>query len=275
MRKILDIPYSNDSKTQKLDLYLPNVSEGPYPLILFIHGGGWQMGDKNDGQQNSWINLVNFGYALASMNYRMFPESVHPDGILDAKKALQFLEENKEKYNLDMSRVGVIGSSAGGHSALMLATTQNNPNFSTGKPDVPISCVIAWYAPTDFYNGKREVMSSIMNQIKHGLTINCTEKYFGKSFNSISDEELINASPVTYINEQMPPIIIQQGTKDFLNPPNQALLFLEAAKGKGLGHKVQIDMIEGAGHVDPVFDERENKIHLRRFLNKYLKNRIS
>lgn len=274
MEVFRDLEYGKDSEAQKLDLYLPTYKDGPFPLVVFIHGGGWQIGDKNDGQENMWKGLVNNGYALASINYRLAPEGKHPDGLLDCKLALKYLKDNATKYDLDLDNVAVTGNSAGGHYALMLATTVNNPKFNIdNRPDLPIKCAAVLFAPTDFYEGKKEIFNSLVNRIKYGLGIVFTESYFGSSLEDIKDDILIEASPAEYIDKNIPYILLQQGTGDFIVPYSQAETFVNKAKEAGVEDRVILETFKGAGHMDAAFETLKNKVHIRKFLDKHLKNK--
>lgn len=273
MRVFRDLKYDDQSKLQNLDIYLPSEGDGPFPLIVFIHGGAWQFGDKNDGQENLWKGLVNQGYALASINYRLSDENSHyPDGIFDCKKALLYLDKHAKEYCLNMNEVAVVGNSAGGYYALMLATTVDNPKFALeNNKDVDIKSCIALYAPTDFLKGKEIFKESLMNRIKYGVSLACTEKYFGKSINQLTDKELMEASPTHYINSNLPYILIQQGDNDYICPPEQADFFLEAANDKGVENRVTLEVFNGASHVDPMFETMGNKLRLKEFLDQHLK----
>lgn len=271
MRVYRDLRYDNKSEKQTLDLYLPSGLKGPYPLIIYIHGGAWEFGDKNDGHEDDWKGLVNEGYALASINYRLIDEANYPESLLDCKRALDYLKKHAEQFDLDLDKVAVVGSSAGGYFALMLASTVNNPKFKINDEDeMDIKSCIAWYAPTDFTTAKSLIRNSLMNQIKYGVAIKVMEKFFGDKINNIPDELLEEASPVKYINQKMPQILIQQGNNDFVCPPELADIFLKEANKKGVDNRVTVEVFDGAGHVDPMFSTWENKLHLRRFLEKTL-----
>ncbi len=121
VREYHDVVYDTLSRAQKLDLYLPENGKGPFPLIFFIHGGGWFTGDKADGQESAWVTLREKGYAVASVNYRLSSEAPHPAGIIDCKTALRYLKAHAEEYGIDAGKIAVSGDSSGGHYALMLS----------------------------------------------------------------------------------------------------------------------------------------------------------
>ena len=114
--KYLDVRYADASDEQKLDLYLPENSNGPFPLIIHIHGGAFKMCDKRDIQVMPWLGALELGYAVASINYRLSWEAIFPAAVYDCKAAIRYLRANCEKYNIMKNKIAVVGGSAGGES---------------------------------------------------------------------------------------------------------------------------------------------------------------
>jgi acetyl esterase/lipase len=112
----------NGHERQKLDLFVPEKADGPLPLIIWIHGGGWQNGSK-DGCPPLRNGYTEHGYAVASINYRLSGHAVFPAQIEDCKAAIRWLRAHAEEYSLDPQRFGVWGSSAGGHLAALVGTS--------------------------------------------------------------------------------------------------------------------------------------------------------
>ena len=113
--RFLDVPYASQSDAQKLDIYIPSGG-GPYPLVIIIHGGGFETGDKAGSNERQRINLlVRNGFAAASINYRLSGEAIYPAQIHDAKTAVRFLRSKAADYNIDPNRFGARGGSAGGN----------------------------------------------------------------------------------------------------------------------------------------------------------------
>ena len=120
----IDLAYADQSEAQKLDLYLPTTGDGPFPVVMMVHGGGFMFGDKADGAGLTGVDqLLEAGYAVASINYRLSGEATWPAQIYDAKAAVRFLRANAAQYNLDPERFGAWGASAGGNLVAMLGTT--------------------------------------------------------------------------------------------------------------------------------------------------------
>lgn len=127
-----DLPYAGtDNPRQTLDRYLPNdrKDDKPLPVVVFIHGGAWQAGDKRGGYRTI-APLVESGDCIGvSLGYRLTGESIWPTQIHDCKAAIRWLRANAEKYHLDPNKIGVTGTSAGGHLVAMLGTTGEVPEL--------------------------------------------------------------------------------------------------------------------------------------------------
>src|SRR5262249_44701972 len=110
----------------RLDLYLPGKGDGPFPVILWLHGGSWIRGSKDNCHA---APLCAKGYAAASMNYRFLQHADFPAQIEDCKAAVRWLRANARKYNLDPDHIGVMGASSGGHLATLLGTAGQVKEF--------------------------------------------------------------------------------------------------------------------------------------------------
>lgn len=275
-REQYDIPYDTLTKSQKLDLYLPETGEGPFPLIVFIHGGGWYSGDKADGQERAWVTLRNQGYAVASINYRLSRETAHPAGLIDCKTAIRFLKANADKYHIDPERVAVSGDSSGGHYALMVALTSDITEFEdltrgNAEQDSDVRCAVVWYPATDLAETMRTVQDREYTGFGARFAWSNIERYVGKSIKNVDDERLITASPIHYISEDMPPVLLQHGNADSICPVDQSWRFYRQAVAVAGEEKVSIEILEGAEHGDSDFETEENMKSISLFLDKYLK----
>ncbi|MCX7007984.1 MAG: alpha/beta hydrolase, partial [Kiritimatiellaeota bacterium] len=153
VKTLRDLAYvSSGHERQKLDLYLPEKAEAPLPLLIWIHGGGWQNGSK-EGCPPLRQGFVGRGYAVASLNYRLSGDALFPAQIEDCKVAIRWLRAHAKDYNLDPERFGVWGSSAGGHLVALVGTSGDVKEFDVGANRDVSSCVQAvcdYYGPTDF-----------------------------------------------------------------------------------------------------------------------------
>lgn len=134
---------------QVLDLYLPRSSR-PLPLIVWIHGGAFRMGSKEDDVP---LEQLDAGYAIAAINYRLSQHAIFPAQIEDCKAAVRWLRAHAEAYGIDPARIAALGTSAGGHLAAMLGTTGSETALDVGDHlDHPsrVQAVVDFYGPTDF-----------------------------------------------------------------------------------------------------------------------------
>ena len=133
-----DIQYGTRHDRQKLDIYLPDSnSSRSLPCFIFIHGGGWSRGDKAMVQQLPLKEIIQAGYAVASMNYELTSRTnkCWPRNLEDCRQAVNYLREHAEEYGLDPNRFILSGASAGGHLALMAAYTWQDTSISGVQPD--------------------------------------------------------------------------------------------------------------------------------------------
>lgn len=133
-----DVSYTDTSDAQVLDLYVPEGT-GPFPVVVNIHPGGFFSGDKDMVPGTTGKDLLQAGYAIASINYRLSGEATFPAAVLDAKAAVQFLHANAAKYNLNPEMIAAFGQSAGGNIASMLGTTGDVADFddpTLGNADI-------------------------------------------------------------------------------------------------------------------------------------------
>ncbi len=152
-----NIPYNNDTlKKHLLDIYLPADAKGKLPLIVFIHGGGWLGNDKyaDMGYMPNTVNaMLENGFAVASIDYRFATQAVFPAILQDCNKAVSFLFDNANKYQIDESRIALMGFSAGGHLASLMGTSQNNKVSNLYFPNTyrpfKYKAVVDFYGPTD------------------------------------------------------------------------------------------------------------------------------
>ena len=123
-RKWLDIPYASQSPAQKMDIYLPDEGDGPFPVIMQVHGGAFMLGSKGEVVSEPMIQGIYLGYAVADINYRLSGEAIFPALVYDGKAAVRFLRANAAQYHLDGSRIAAWGQSAGGHLAANLGAVE-------------------------------------------------------------------------------------------------------------------------------------------------------
>jgi len=233
-----DISYLAPERKEKADLYLPavNPSGARRPAVVIIHGGGWTGGDKGAAREiNIGTNLALRGYVGLSINYVLASTNkdgkpTWPQNLHDCKTAVRWLRKNAGRLQVDPERIGVIGGSAGGHLAAMLAVTGPkdglDPQGPYGEFSCRVQCAVDLYGPADL-SGRLDLAM------------------LGKS--SAQAPELYRAaSPVTYVDRDDPPLLILHGTADKTVPVEQSRLF--AAKLREAGARHELVIVEGAPH---------------------------
>jgi acetyl esterase/lipase len=239
-REELDVVYGKGGKQDlKLDLYMPLQPGEPTPAIVFIHGGGWREGSKSD-LRSFCQAFAKMGYVAVTVDYRLAPANRWPAQIEDVKCAVRWLRANAKRLRVDPERIAAAGSSAGGHLALLLGFTQAKDGLegTGGWPNQSsqVSAVVNIVGPTDL--AERDWSEPVEQ-----LLIN----FLGGSRTQIADV-FRQASPLTYLRKDAPPVLTWHGTKDDLVPYSQATK-LDAAM-KQIGASSQLETIEGKGHGD-------------------------
>ncbi len=277
-RKYLDIPYANLSRAQKLDIYLPDKGEGPFPVIIWIHGGAFMGCDKGDLQVLPSLESLKRGYAVVAINYRPSLEAKYPAQVYDSKAAVRWVRANTQRYHFNPSRIAAWGSSSGAYLAIMLGTSSGVAtleDLTMGNPDKPsnVQAVVAWFGPTDFLKMDEQLAESGLNSppgMEHNGKHSPESMLFGHKITEIP-EKVEAANPITYIRENTPPFFIQHGTKDAVVPVQQSIGLTAKLKEVLENRLVQLELIEEAEHADPKFETPENVNKVLIFLDKHLK----
>ena len=252
---------------QKLDLYLPEKAEGPLPLIIWVHGGGWQNGSK-DGCPPLRAGYVAHGYAVASINYRLSGHAVFPAQIEDCKAAIRWLRAHSREYSLDPQRFGVWGSSAGGHLVALIGTSGAVKEFDVGAnldQSSGVQAVCDYYGPTDF-----TVFVTTPGYESHATDASPEAKLIGGAVMK-NKEKSARVNPITYVTKDDPPFLIVHGDKDPTVPINQSLLLFEALKMTEIS--AHFHTIHGAGHGGPGFAGKNIDDMVGQFFAERLKNK--
>ena len=268
-----DLAYASASPAQMLDLYIPE-GDGPFPVLVGIHGGGFMFGDKSDGTGLAGADaLLAAGYAIASINYRLSGEAQYPAQIHDAKAAVRFLRANAEEYNLDPERVGAWGASAGGNLAALLGTTCGEADLEgaeLGNADQSscVQAVVDWFGPIDFLALDEQFAGTSCPQ-NHNDANSPESKLVGAPIQTVPDL-VATTNPMNYIDAADAPFLIQHGSADCNIPPVQGQKLADAL-APAIGEENAIyTLIDGAEHGGPQFSTDENMQVVVDFLNKHL-----
>ncbi|MBX7097065.1 MAG: alpha/beta hydrolase [Myxococcaceae bacterium] len=230
-----------------MDLTVPSGA-GPFPLVLYIHGGAWLEGDRSEAQPLV-DRQARRGYAVASIDYRLTPVAKFPAQIQDVKAAVRWLRAHAGQYHLDPARFASWGASAGGHLAMLVGTSGRVTaleDLSQGNPaeSSAVQAVVDWYGPTDFLQMDAQTVAGCASQ-NHDAADSPESKLVGCQIQSCP-QKVAAANPITYVDPADPPMLLMHGAKDCTVPTPQAGLMDAALKAKGVGSTLVI--VSGLGH---------------------------
>jgi acetyl esterase/lipase len=264
-----NIPYvENGHRNQVLDLFLPEQpSEKPRPLMMWIHGGAWMVGDQANPPV---LYLVSQGFAVASIQYRFSSDAIWPAQAHDCKGAIRFLRANAAKYNLDPDHFGVGGDSSGGHLAAFVGTSGDVKEMEGNLGDTSVSsrvqAVVDWFGPTDFTLMTKQSGPGSMSS--HDAPNSPESRLLGGPVQEKRDLAK-TANPLTYVDQTDPPFLIMHGDNDQLVPLGQSVILAKALIDAGV--EVTMRTIHGAGHEGPEFRNAESRRLIEEFLSRTLK----
>jgi acetyl esterase/lipase len=269
---ITNVAYASTSSAQKMDIYLPE-GNGPFPVVVIIHGGAFMMGDKS-GEASNAAALVANGIAAVSINYRLSSEAQYPAQIQDCKAAVRFLRANATKYNLNPDKIGSWGASAGGNLSSLLGTTSGiseleGASLGNSSYSSKVIASVDWFGPINFLTMDAEATAL-------GFTINTNSstspesKLMGAAVQTIPTQ-VAKANPSNYITSDDAAFFIQVGSMDRNIPYTQSLNFYNALKTVKGSSDVSYELLDGAGHGGSQFSASSNMAKVTAFFNKYLK----
>lgn len=271
VRALRDLAYvSGGHERQKLDLFLPEKVAGPLPVIVWIHGGAWAAGSK-EGCPPLRQGFVARGYAVASLNYRLSGDALFPAQIEDCKAALRWLRAHANDYSLNGERIGVWGSSAGGHLVALLGTSGDVREFDVGAQtnfSSRVQAVCDFYGPTDVTQMDAHALPGGQ---KHDPTNSPESRLIGGPVQE-NKAKAARVNPITFVTPDDPPFLIVHGDADPLVPHHQSELLFAALKKNGV--TVRFHTIKGAGHGQG-FGGREIEEMVIEFFDRYLKKKAA
>lgn len=204
-----DIFYTSDNDPDRaLDVYYPDtLTDAPWPVVVNIHGGAWSMGTKDWAWYSA--DMAKLGVLGVSINYRLSPTVKAPTHVEDAKCAIRFLRANAERFYLDPERFGVMGHSAGGHLAALIALSGGMGIFNDkggwlGYSD-EVKVAVPCSGPSDMTKQAADVTDSQE-----------TADFWQSLMGTVDIHSLVyrEFSPITYVNQNEPPFLILHGSAD-------------------------------------------------------------
>lgn len=226
-----------DGVELRLDLVVPDTApEKPLPMLVFIHGGGWNRGDKS-AHARRIAGFPNRGYAGASITYRFTPEHPHPAQISDVQAAIRFIKAHAETFGIDPNRVILWGNSAGGHLASLTGTASNSIEFPRNglweAENHSVFAVISFAGPNSNF---------LSNESNNNRSMTA---FLGAPSLSVP-ERALEAMPITHIDPTDPPFFIAHGDADTIVPVQSSRDFVAALKDAKV--LVEYHELPGGGH---------------------------
>jgi acetyl esterase/lipase len=254
---LTNVAYCTVDAAQKMDLYFP-ASGGPWRTLVYVHGGSWMHGDKSEASMFAHM-MTSLGYLVVSLNYRLYPPATWPSMIQDVKCAIRSLRAHAGEYNLDANRIAAIGPSAGGHLVSLLGTTDQSAGYDVGEyldQSSRVQAVIAMAAVTDLTQNFPNADIELMKRIGFG------------------EDNIVEASPITYVTPDDPPFLLIHGDQDELVPYQQSQLLYDKLVQANV--PAQLVIVKNARHslIDVNADVSPSLLELNQmilqFLEKYL-----
>ena len=245
IEKHADLVYATIGQRElRVDVYAPTTRpESPIPAIVWVHGGGWRGGRKEGIARPA--PMLERGYGLVSVEYRLSGEAIFPAAIADVKAAMRWVRANAARFGFDPSRLGAWGSSAGGHLVALLGTAhevsqwdemhEENSGISS-RPDA----VCNWFGPTDFLR-----MNDFPGRIDHDSADSPEARFIGVPIQEHPERTQL-ANPIRYVTPDDPPMLHMHGELDRAVPYNQSELLNAALEKAGID--TALYMVKGADH---------------------------
>jgi len=270
-KALRNLEYSRpESGPLSLDLYLPETG-GPFPPILWIHGGAYRSGSKSGIWYKPILDQTGRGYAVASIDYRLSGVAKFPALVQDAKAAVRWLRANAARYNLKADRIVAAGESAGGYQAVMLGVSGGVAELegASGNPKESsrIQGVIDFFGPTDFLT-MDDGASSCKTPLAHRAPDSPESLLVGCNLTDCPDKAKA-ASPLTYVGRDAPPFLILHGTADCSVPHSQSQRLYDALRAAGV--KADLRLLPGVGHGDQRFMTPETEKWVGEFVDSVLR----
>lgn len=227
----------------QMDIYMPAKSKGLSPVVINIHGGGWNKGVRQS--QTGFSTFFKMGYAVANISYRLTGHTTAPAAVEDARCALIYLIKNAKELNIDVNKIVVMGGSAGGHLALMAGLLGNDHRFDGNCPgveNVKVAAIVDKYGITDVWDWGYGTK----------ITSKSATRWLG---DKAKDQKFaMSVSPITYVNKNSPPVFIVHGDADPVVPYQQSVDLHKKLLDAGV--KTEFVTVEGGEHGK--FDKEKN-----------------
>lgn len=258
-----------------VDLAVPS-GNGPWPLVAWIHGGGWA-GGSHSPIPSSTTRLLQRGYAVASIQYRLTGQAVWPAQLQDCKAAIRYLRANATNWSLDPDRFAVMGSSAGGHLVAALATTGDAGVVTNGSYTADLEGTVGAHATTssrvqcaiDLYGPTAMLQATDYPTFDHDGPGSPESRLVGAALQD-APERWATVDPISFLSPDDPPLLAVHGTADGSVPFYMSEALHDAALAIGLD--VEFEPLEGAGHGGPEFGQPSTIARIDAMLDSRLRD---
>lgn len=261
-RRYTGLCYAHKTPWEKLDLYLPDAGEGPFPVLLDVHGGGWFYGSRSSQRMDPVLLGLQKGYAVASVDYTLSGQGGQfPLPVQELRAAVRFLRANAQTYGLDGGRIAAWGLSAGAHLSLMAFLCEDRPDLDdpalAGDGPAGVSAIVALYGPVDLAQSG-------------GWSPQSPESLFLGAAAAAEPQKVAAADPCGCVRPGSPPCFLQYGDADELVGLQNGRLLWAALQRARTGRDY-FEVLPGAKHADKLFRTPQNNEKIYAFLGRWLK----
>jgi len=229
-----DVPFAErDGRVLTMDIYSGSGHDGRRPGLVFLHGGGWVLGDKRMQGLPLCNHLATLGWVCANANYRLSPGATYPDHVVDAESAVAWLREHADEYGVDPDFIAIAGNSAGAHIAAMTALTGDSAQ-----------AIVTFYGVYDLTNRLGVHGSAFLDRLIGPHVV--------KAFFATEPERFHAASPMDHVERASIPWLLVQGDCDSLTPAAEAREFARRLREHSK-HVVGYAELPGAQHACDIY----------------------
>jgi len=269
---ILDIPYSNLSAKNKIDLYIPAVQRDSYPVIIYVHGGGFSAGDKTH-HITGILHGLERGYAVACINYRLNKEAPYPAFMEDVCEGVRFLKANADLYHLNKNKMAFWGDTHGGYIASAIAIMGPKgllDSLPTKYPheNLNVCGVVTFYAPIDLsdFHAEQIKRKNIMKDSDGNIMDEITFIHKGDDL----IKYLKPFCPLQYIDGTEPPFYLLHGMLDRHIPQKYTQQFSNALTDKYVPHV--LNFVKNGQHAIDSYDNARDNTPIMEFFDSVFLN---
>jgi acetyl esterase/lipase len=258
----VDVDYVGDGLVgHKLDIFLPKIGKGPFPVVIAIYGSAWFSNSSKSANFHVGLDqaLLNDGFAVININHRSSREAEWPAQMHDVKAAIRFIRANASTFSLDNSFIGITGFSSGGHLSSMAGVTSQTKTVKLNGLEIDlegslgkfkevsshVDAVVDFFGPSNFLT-----MDECAGEPFHDLANSPESTLVGGALQENKDKVAF-ANPISFITRNDPPFLIFHGNKDPMVPMCQSEQLFEALQKEGV--KSEFVIVKGGGHGPLVF----------------------